>query len=88
MLGDTQANTWKAFTLGQYVFYFGNISEQGRRHETGHSIQSKYLGWLYLPLVGLPSVILYWYKTAFNKSAEWYHGKYPEHWADKLGGVI
>ena len=28
------------------------------KHEGGHKIQSRYLGWLYLLVIGLPSIIL------------------------------
>ena len=50
-----------AFSLGTFIYIpaeWGN--EQSRRiavHEYGHSVQSLILGPLYLPLVGLPSVI-------------------------------
>lgn len=58
------------------------------KHEYGHTIQSKYLGPLYLLVIGLPSII--WagcfdsYREKHNKS---YYDFYTESWADKLGGV-
>ena len=58
------------------------------RHEYGHAIQSKYLGWFYLLVIGLPSLI--WancfegYRKKTGKSYYWF---YPEKWANKLGGV-
>ena len=58
------------------------------RHESGHSIQSKYLGPFYLLIIGLPSII--WagcfsgYRQKHNIS---YYSFYTERSADKLGGV-
>ena len=57
-------------------------------HEIGHQKQSKILGWLYLLLVGLPSIIgnllfrIKYVKTHFD-----YYNLPWEKWADKLGGV-
>ena len=46
-------------SLGEYVFLCP--SHQGDpitlRHEMGHRTQSRMLGWLYLPIIGLPSFI-------------------------------
>ena len=55
------------------------------RHEYGHSRQSKFLGPLYLLVIGLPSLI--WcklYRSSWKKSYYWC---YTERWADYLGGV-
>lgn len=55
-------------------------------HEYGHCRQSRMLGWLYLPLIGLPSVL--WAAlhshVAPDKS---YYRFYTERWADRLGGI-
>lgn len=62
-------------------------------HEYGHHRQSMYLGWLYLPVVGLWSAIRNRYDVWFHKDwpadkrEAWYYSGYPENWADKLGGV-
>jgi hypothetical protein len=76
-------------SLGWFVFWC--TDEAIRRHEYGHTIQSRALGPLYLPLVGLPSVLraLYarWYR---RRTGQWwprYFDGYPEDWADRLGGV-
>jgi len=55
-------------------------------HEYGHCKQSKYLGWLYLPLVGLPSILHLLIRDWFSLQHS-YYSVYPENWADKLGGV-
>lgn len=55
-------------------------------HEYGHTIQSLFLGPLYLLVVGLPSFI--WascfgkYRTRKHRS---YYSFYPEKWANRLG---
>jgi len=65
------------------------------KHEYGHSIQSKMLGPLYLLVVGLPSAIfnnlwqrLFMRHLTPSESIKWYYNRYPEKWADRLGGVI
>ena len=68
-------------SLGSYLFC-GGVS---LAHEYGHHIQSLYLGWLYLPLVGLPSIIRSIYCILKHKDYVWYHSGYPEDWADRLG---
>ena len=63
--------------------------QQYIRHEYGHAIQSKYLGPIYLFVIGIPSLV--WnvcfrkYREKKNKS---YYDFYTEKWADELGGVI
>jgi hypothetical protein len=85
-------------SLGNYIildyWYCGRDSRQIIYHEYGHSRQSLILGWLYLPLVGLPSIIgniwdrLFHKKWSSDRREKWYYSRYPENWADKLGGVI
>lgn len=59
------------------------------RHEAiGHAKQSQILGWLYLPVIGLPSIC--WaglYGTLVKPTENGYYKVFPENWADKLGGV-
>lgn len=87
-------------SLGQYIIldpiykqFDINSLINTVKHEYGHKIQSKYLGWLYLPLVGIPSVCNNIWDRLFHKKwdnakrEKWYYSKYPEKWADKLGGV-
>lgn len=67
--------------------------EETIKHENGHQIQSLYLGWFYLIIVGIPSAInnltdrLFHSKWPTNDRLKWYFSRYPENWADKLGGV-
>ena len=73
--------------LGPYFIMSDNMSRYVR-HEYGHTIQSKYLGWFYLLIIGLPSLIwsqcFEWYRRKTGKD---YYDFYTEKWADKLGGV-
>ena len=57
-------------------------------HECGHSIQSQYLGPLYLLIIGVPSLI---WNACFRgwraKTGTSYYWFFTEAWADKLGGI-
>ena len=74
-------------SLGRFIIlnekYSGN--ELSIKHEYGHSIQSLYLGWFYLIIIGLPSIIrvIIWGLLKL-KSLDYYKG-YPENWANELG---
>ena len=57
-------------------------------HEWGHSVQSLYLGWLYLLIIGLPSITWAWLHSSFKCfDTVSYYDFYTEKWADRLGGV-
>lgn len=79
-----------SISLGTYVFLCPSHwnDERVLKHEKGHTVQSNILGWLYLPIIGLPSVIwancFGWYRKKYNKS---YYDFYTERSADELGGV-
>ena len=87
-----------AVSLGLFVFWSdsGNgvfvLDERNRLHEYGHTIQSRILGPLYLPVVGIPSVsrVMYAHRYYRKHGREWtgYYRGFPENWADKLGNVI
>lgn len=75
-------------SLGKYIIVNQWFREIDIKHEYGHSVQSRYLGWLYLLVVGLPSLL--WaimYGRAIRLSYNGYYKFYTEKWADKLGGV-
>ncbi len=84
-------------SLGLFVFWSRGKNRYFRsdplmkRHEYGHSFQSRWLGPLYLPLVGVPSVTRVLYGMAYRevKGTQWrgYYAGYPENWADRLGGI-
>jgi len=85
-------------SLGHIVFWsregsrWHDLDVRNRAHELGHCKQSRLLGWLYLPLVGLPSISRAVYALVFREMTgrQWtrYYEGYPENWADRLGGVI
>lgn len=77
-------------SLGEYVFLSPASwdSEATLRHEQGYTKQSRMLGWLYLPVIGLPSIV--WNRCFWNfrrKHGISYYAFYTEKWADRLGGV-
>ena len=76
------------FSTGRYIFlHYPNCDEKTIRHECGHSSQSRRLGWLYLLVVGIPSVINN-LRSRFDEHVwKTYYERYPENWADRLGGV-
>lgn len=74
-------------SLGNYIFVVPGIPSMVK-HEHGHTIQSRYLGWLYLPVIGLPSLGWAWLGKGYRKkTGRSYYWFYTESWADKLGGV-
>lgn len=84
-------------SLGLFVFWSrgGNrwfrADPLMKRHEHGHTFQSRRLGPLYLPLVGVPSVMRVIYAMAYREltGTKWrgYYDGYPERGADRLGGI-
>lgn len=85
-------------SLGEYIildytYYAGKQNSVTIKHEYGHSIQSKILGPLYLPTVGIVSIARNIWDRLFHKDwdlrrrLKWYYSAWPESWADKLGGV-
>ena len=77
------------FSLGRYVFIPVNwlgIPENLIFHELGHSKQSLILGWLYLPVIAIPSVCWFWCHRWFHikRSYYWF---FTEKWANKLAHI-
>lgn len=85
-------NFMSGLSLGQYIFMPEYCAKTNFNHmvdhESGHSIQSMYLGWLYLLVIGLPSLIWAWFFTGYRaKHNKSYYSFYTERWADKLANV-
>jgi hypothetical protein len=86
-----------AVSLGAFVSWTRTdnhwvpVGEENRDHEFGHAIQSRMLGPLYLPLVGVPSTARVAYAVAYRviRGERWahYYDGWPENAADRLGGV-
>ena len=74
-------------SLGKHIIVSRYASRVTIQHEMGHSIQSKILGPLYLLIVGLPSIVMNIMTRAGILSSASYYKRWPENWADKLGGV-
>jgi len=89
--------SWKrdcCTSIGCFIF-MDEISFMKNRpllvHEYGHTIQSAILGWLYLPVIFLPSVI--WFSVPLlrklRKEKKYsYYQFYTEHWANHLAEKI
>jgi len=81
-------NRYGSVSLGCFIFVTNYNDERLIKHEYGHTLQSLKLGFLYLPIIGLPSLI--WagffkkYRTKNNIS---YYNFFTEKWANKLGGI-
>lgn len=82
-------------SLGRFIIlpwkYRNNSSSYVRdtiSHEYGHTRQSLYLGWLYIVVIGLPSLLWAWAHSTFKGLWEVdYYSFYTERWADDIGGV-
>ena len=95
---NTNVYSWKnrnGISLGNHIFVpFKNEDptsfkvQQYIKHEYGHTIQSKYLGWFYLLIIVIPSIIwagcFEWYR---KKTGTSYYDFYTESSADRHGGV-
>lgn len=80
-------------TLGEYIFIYGTerynpslYSTGTIRHEYGHVRQSRILGPLYIPVVGIPSLIHAWVHSTLCKGKVYRH-YWTEKWADRLAGL-
>lgn len=82
-------------SLGEYIIVDRRLynDDDTIRHEHGHQIQSRRLGWLYLPTVGLVSACRNIYDRVAHRDwplverVAWYYDSWPEKQADILGGV-
>lgn len=72
-------------TLGEYIVIGGRLDESDVRHEYGHVRQSRMLGWLYLVVIGIPSLWhACWHDKLWAKNKEYSHF-WTEKWAENLG---
>ena len=78
-------------SLGTYIMLCRaqSNSDTVLKHEQGHTKQSFILGWLFLVVIGLPSIIWAGCFDGYRlKHGVSYYTFYTERWADKLGGVV
>lgn len=86
----TTESKYGSVSLGNFVFVSVRSSDlqYTLAHEMGHAIQSKYLGPLYLIVIGIPSFLWAlsrrYSRKLRNKD---YYSFYTEKWANKLTGL-
>lgn len=75
-----------SFSLGDYIFMVPDFPKESFKHELGHCYQSQLLGWLYIPVIAIPSVLHNLYVRIVRKLGYKpdYYSFYTEKWADHL----
>lgn len=76
-------------SLGQYVIVSRDANLETIYHELGHCKQSQILGWLYLIVIELPSIIwaaLYGIQKIRERWS--YYDFYTERWANELAETL
>nr|DAI59018.1 MAG TPA: Calcium homeostasis modulator [Crassvirales sp.] len=73
-------------SLGDYIFMVPDFPKESFKHELGHCYQSQLLGWLYIPVIAIPSVLHNLYVRIARKLGYKpdYYSFYTEKWADHL----
>lgn len=83
-------------SLGKHIILssiYKDYNGKEESHEYGHCLQSLYLGPLYLPIIGIPSLLGSIFDRIAHKNwprekrIAWYYNQPWEKWADRLGGV-
>lgn len=81
-------NKYGSVSLGNFIFVSDATDEETIKHEYGHTLQSYRLGWLYLFIIGIPSIIWAAFFEGYRqKRGVSYYAFYTERWANELGGV-
>lgn len=90
----TDWNNTASMGLGMFIFCGhrkSSICDEVMVHEYGHTIQSVILGPLFIPVIGIPSMLWgnlkYFVKMRKEKHIS-YMRFYPESWANHLGEKI
>ena len=86
--GICQIQNWgmtSGVSLGWFQFTHQYATKDTASHEVGHSVQSLYLGPLYLLVIGLPSII--WAGIIHPRVGGNYYSFYTESWANKISGA-
>ncbi|MCR4675726.1 MAG: hypothetical protein K5634_00650 [Sphaerochaetaceae bacterium] len=87
---------YTCFSCGEFIFFRASYMrfrswEDTQKHELGHSIQSRILGPLFIPLIAFPSTTWNLLSRMNNRLGKWMYRNYYntpwEHWADVLGKV-
>lgn len=79
---------YNSVSLGDYRFIRYNSGDLTYRHETGHSVDSRRWGWLYLLVIGLPSAMtnLLFRIPSINAKYNYYHTPWEKS-ADRNAGI-
>ena len=90
MKGGISLGKYSIVNVGHYRHDINeSLKRDTVRHEAiGHATQSLYLGWLYLIVIGLPSIV--WamlYGRVIEPTKNGYYKFFTERWADKIAGV-
>jgi hypothetical protein len=74
-------------SLGKTIIVNASFRYDGNTiiHEIGHCLQSRYLGPLYLLIVGGPSILRSFIWNVFKLKRSRYFDAFPESWAERLG---
>jgi len=75
-------------SLGYWILLPYDAGAKTVAHEYGHCLQSEKWGWLYLPVIGVPSLKNNLKARNCERTAKNYYNLYPEKQADLLGGVV
>lgn len=75
-----------SFSLGTMIFIKYPVFSNTILHEYGHSIQSQYLGFFYIPVIAIPSLLHnIAHRICRNIGISWdYYSFYTEKWANNL----
>lgn len=86
MKGGISLGKYSLVNVGHYRHDINeSLKRDTVRHEAiGHARQSLYLGWLYLIVIGLPSIV---WAMLYNGDGKGYYKFFTERWADKIAGV-
>jgi len=88
-LQSRRSARYSAFSLGIFIFVFydsaypdsqrmQSVVDEVVKHEFGHSVQSMWLGWLYLIIIGIVSLTITGISSRIAKRC------YTEKWANSL----
>jgi hypothetical protein len=88
VLIQLKATSFSGLCLGPFCFLNSRYPEPEMFHEYGHSLQSLYLGPLYLIVVGIPSLVMNILTRLKVLRYDRYYLHWPENWADSLGHVV
>lgn len=78
---------WGGVSLGTVIITDQNPTNHTLKHELGHTVQNVWFGPLFPLLVGVPSVIRYWYRKLLIRSGQsdlppydaiWFEGQASE----------